>query len=156
MIQDSTSSWRNCFVGRPLIEGIDSGSNRSPSEIQSGTLALPSEIITVTTLPTSFLILHSFIPTLAAVTIAWASGDPPPHGIDSSLALVSAVDLVGGTKTSAELPWKTIRLILSRALYASDSNAIAAPFAASILLRAYNLKSVHYQLFQYRDFFQLR
>lgn len=95
-------------------------------------LPRPSVMHTITTLPTSCFTFIVLRPTRALSVRPWARGDPPavekkamnididmhhtkkhqfhrsiyvpPHGIASSLFLVSAIDLVGGTITSALLP----------------------------------------------------
>ena len=40
---------------------------------------------------------------------ACASGEPPTHGMRSSRLLTMAMDLVGGSSTCAQSPWKKMR-----------------------------------------------
>lgn len=79
----------------------------------SGTLARPSETQTTTTSPVS-PDFCACTPTCTAWLSACASGEPPPHGMRSSLFLAIAIDFVGGSSTVACSPWKAIRQILSR------------------------------------------
>ena len=50
------------------------------------------------TSPTSPLFC-AFMPVVAAMLSACASGEPPPHGMRSSRFLAMAMDLVGGSST---------------------------------------------------------
>mmetsp|Transcript_8043 Transcript_8043/g.19807 ORF Transcript_8043/g.19807 Transcript_8043/m.19807 type:complete len:201 (+) Transcript_8043:371-973(+) len=99
------------------------------------TLARPSLMHTITTLPTSPLFC-ALMPVLTATLMACASGEPPPHGIVSSRRLAMAIDRVGGSSTSASVPWNVMREILSRLSYALDNREMAAPLAAFMRLRA--------------------
>merc|ERR1719324_1794324 len=78
----------------------------------------------------------AFMPVRAAMDRACARGEPPPHAMVSKRFLVSAIDRVGGTRTSAASPWKGISEIWSRLWYASVSNDKAAPLAACMRFRA--------------------
>mmetsp|Transcript_11968 Transcript_11968/g.31307 ORF Transcript_11968/g.31307 Transcript_11968/m.31307 type:complete len:385 (-) Transcript_11968:1068-2222(-) len=107
----------------------------SPSEVASGTLARPSLTHTTTTSPVSphFCAVR---PTCTALESACASGEPPPHGMRSSLFFAIAIERVGGSSTVDASPWKAMSAILSRLWYAVVSRLIAAPLAAFIRLSA--------------------
>mmetsp|Transcript_13624 Transcript_13624/g.20589 ORF Transcript_13624/g.20589 Transcript_13624/m.20589 type:complete len:205 (+) Transcript_13624:213-827(+) len=131
-----TSSFKYDRLGLPSFEsGSASGSNSSPIDTQRGTLALPSEISTTTTLPTSPLFC-AFNPVKQAVCRECANGEPPPHGICSNRFLAITIDFVGGNCTSANSPWNGMRQILSRLWYASVNRLTTAPLAAFILFKA--------------------
>mmetsp|Transcript_25592 Transcript_25592/g.48077 ORF Transcript_25592/g.48077 Transcript_25592/m.48077 type:complete len:225 (+) Transcript_25592:185-859(+) len=133
-ITSSLRYWREGLPS-PLLFSSSSGLNSSPLLVQRGTLALPSEMHTTTTLPTS-PVFWAFIPVSWARWRASARGEPPPQGMVSSLFLVMEILLVGGRRTSACSPWKVMRQTWSRDWYASVRRLIAAPFAASILFIA--------------------
>mmetsp|Transcript_105089 Transcript_105089/g.177499 ORF Transcript_105089/g.177499 Transcript_105089/m.177499 type:complete len:207 (-) Transcript_105089:1901-2521(-) len=125
----------SCLMSSML--GFSSGSSAtSDSEAAlSGTFARPSVHSTTITCPTSPELI-ALRPVRTAVLMAWARGDPPPHGIDSSRSRAMAMDLVGGSSTSARSPWNGITLTLSRLWYAVSRRLMAAPLAASMRFRA--------------------
>ena len=48
---------------------------------------------------TVYMYMHTHVPVRTACVSACARGDPPPHGIMSSLFLASEMDRVGGRRT---------------------------------------------------------
>mmetsp|Transcript_69814 Transcript_69814/g.102309 ORF Transcript_69814/g.102309 Transcript_69814/m.102309 type:complete len:203 (-) Transcript_69814:1661-2269(-) len=113
-----------------------SGVSSTPSSLtHRGTLARPSVMATITTLPTSPVFWALMAVRMATIS-ACAKGDPPPHGMVSSLFLAIEMDLVGGSSTSARSPWKGMRQIWSRLWYASASMFMHAPLQAFMRLSA--------------------
>ena len=50
------------------------------------------------------------VPGVAAMFRACASGESPPQGMRCSRFLAMAMDLVGGSSTCAQSPWKEMRM----------------------------------------------
>ena len=50
------------------------------------------------------------VPVVEAMFRACASGDPPTHG----MRLIMAMDLIGGSSTCAQSPWKEMRMRMRR------------------------------------------